>query len=137
MPTLKQHEVIHALSTEKINNMVQVIHGKCPSKSNCYRIIKLGNHGSLAKTKTLVDYEKSFYLQCNHYRNKNIEGLFEFNIKVYYDSNRSDIDNAMKVVLDCLQHVKAIKNDNNCIRIIAEKFIDKNTPRIEFSINPI
>jgi Holliday junction resolvase RusA-like endonuclease len=116
---------------------VQTIIGKCPSKSNCYKIITLGKHASLAKTKVLSDYEKSFYLQCNHYRNVEISGLFEIKLSVYNESNRADLDNALKIILDCLQKVKAIKNDNNCIRILAEKFVDKNNPRIEFTLKEI
>lgn len=111
----------------------QVIKGICPSKSNAYQIGQKG----LYKTDTLTNYEKSFYLQCNHYRNKNIQGLFEFNLHVYYPSNRSDLDNALKIVLDCLQKVKAIKNDNRCIKIIAEKYLDAENPRIEFSIKEV
>lgn len=116
---------------------VQVIYGKCPSKSNGYKIIKLGNYASLAKTKALTDYEKSFHLQCNKYRNANIDGLFEFHLDMYHDSNRSDLDGIFKIVLDSLQKVKAIKNDNNCIRIVANKFVDKIKPRIEFKIIPL
>jgi Holliday junction resolvase RusA-like endonuclease len=110
--------------------MREVIRGTCPSKSNCYRI----GHKGLFKTEALKSYEKSFYLQCSKYRNANIKGLFEFNIQVFYPSNRADLDNAMKVVLDCLQQVKAIENDNKCVKIIAEKFVDKIDPRIEFEI---
>jgi Holliday junction resolvase RusA-like endonuclease len=112
----------------------QTILGVCPSKSNCYRIVKHGQIASLAKTKALSDYEKSFYLQCNHYRNAGIVGLFEIYIDVYYPSNRSDLDNSLKVVLDCLQKVGAIPNDNKCIKILAQKFTDKTNPRIEFKI---
>lgn len=115
----------------------QIIYGKCPSKSNCYKIITLGKHASLAKTKVLTDYEKTFVLQCNQYRNKNITGLFSIELEVYYDSNRSDLDNSLKIILDCLQKCKAIKNDNNCIKIIANKFIDKVNPRIEFILETI
>ena len=43
--------------------MIQVILGKAPSKSNCYRVVTINGHGSLAKTKAIKDYEKSFYLQ--------------------------------------------------------------------------
>ena len=118
-------------------NETQIILGKCPSKSNCYKVVKLGQHASLAKTKALTDYEKSFYLQCNQYRNKNITGLFELHLQVYYDSNRADLDNSLKIILDCLQKVNAIKNDNNCIKIVAEKFIDKQKPRIEFYIKKV
>ncbi len=108
----------------------QTIHGVCPSKSNCYRI---GDKG-LFKTKALAEYEKAFYLQCNKYRNRNITGLFEFHVQVFYPANRADLDNSLKVVMDCLQEVKAIENDNKCVKIIAEKFIDKKDPRIEFTI---
>lgn len=115
----------------------QTILGNTPSKSNCYRIIKRGLHASLAKTTRLTDYEKSFYLQVGEYRNLQIKGLFEFYIRVYYPSNRADLDNSLKIVLDCLQHTKTIENDNKCVRIVADKFVDKERPRIEFMIKEV
>ena len=117
--------------------MKQVIHGKVPSKSNCYKVVTLNGHGSLAKQPALNNYEKSFYLQCNHYRNRNISALFELHLNVFYENQRPDLDNCLKTVLDCLQGCKAIKNDRNCVKILAEKFIDKISPRIEFEIIPI
>ena len=60
------------------NEEVQVIQGVVPSKSNCYRIITLGNHASLAKTPALKKYEESFTWQCGKYRNANIDTTFEF-----------------------------------------------------------
>ena len=114
--------------------MKQTILGTPPSKSNNYKIITINGHGSLAKTKALKEYEKSFYLQCNLYRNKNITGLFELHLNAFMPSNRQDLDNIFKVILDSLQHIKAIKNDNLCIKIVAQKFIDKLNPRIEFEI---
>lgn len=116
---------------------VQVILGNVPSKSNCYRIIKLGNHASLAKTAALKKYEESFALQCGKYRNANIDTLFEFYVDVYYPSKRPDLDNGMKIILDILQKIKGISNDNNCIKIVAQKFIDKENPRCEFIIKPL
>jgi Holliday junction resolvase RusA-like endonuclease len=114
--------------------MIQTIYGNPPSKSNCYKIITIHGHGSLCKTKALNQYEKDFYIQCNHYRNKNIEGYFEFHVKVFYPSQRSDLDNSLKILLDCLQKCKAIANDNKCCKIVAEKYLDKLNPRIEFEI---
>lgn len=113
-------------------NQKQTILGTCPSKSNCYKIITLGKHASLGKTATLKKYEDSFYIQCNHYRDANIEGYFELHIQVFYPNQRADLDNSLKVVLDCLQRVKAIPNDNKCVKIVAEKYLDKANPRIEF-----
>jgi len=114
--------------------MKQTIYGTPPSKSNSYRIITINGHGSLCKTKALTQYEKDFYIQCNIYRNKNIKGYFEFYLSVYYPNQRSDIDGALKVILDCLQKCKAIENDNKCCKIVAEKYLDKLNPRIEFEI---
>jgi len=117
--------------------MKQTIFGNPPSKSNCYKIITLSGHGSVCKTKALKQYENDFYIQCNHYRNKNIQGYFEIYIDVFYPSQRSDLDNSLKCTMDCLQKVKAIENDNRCVKIVAQKFLDKLNPRIEFTIKEI
>lgn len=110
------------------------IMGNVPSKSNCYKIVTFNGHASLAKTKAMKEYETSFAWQAGRYRNANIQGMFEFYINVYYPSKRSDLDNSLKIVLDCLQKINAIKNDNNCCKIVAQKFIDKLNPRIEIKI---
>lgn len=115
----------------------QIILGSPPSKSNQYRVITIKGHGSLAKTNALKEYEKNFYLQCGTYRNKNIKGFFELYIDVYFSSNRPDLDNCMKSTLDCLQACKAIANDRNCVKIVANKFIDPIKPRIEFTIKEV
>ena len=110
-----------------------IIYGSIPSKSNQYKIITLNGHGSLAKTKAMKEFENKFYLQCG-YRNRNIQGFFELYIDVYFQSNQPDLDNCLKGTLDCLQGCKAIKNDRNCVKIVANKFIDKNNPRLEFTL---
>lgn len=115
----------------------QVILNNPPSKSNSYRIITMKGHGSLAKTDALKKYERDFYLQCGAYRNRNIKGFFELYIDVYFSSNRPDLDNALKSTLDCLQACKAITNDRNCVKIVANKFIDPIRPRLEFTIKEV
>lgn len=112
----------------------QTIIANTPSKSNCYRIITLSGHGSLAKTKALKEYESTFFMQCGKYRNLNIDKLFEYHAKVYYPSMRTDLDNHCKIVLDAMQKAKVITNDNKCVKIVAEKFIDKDNPRLEFKL---
>ena len=112
----------------------QIIYAQPPSKANQYRIIKINGHDSLGKTSSMKKYEHDFYLQCGAYRNKNIKGFFELYVDVYFGSNMPDLDNSLKVILDCLQGCKAIKNDRNCVKIVANKFIDKKNPRIEFTI---
>ena len=110
------------------------ITGQVPSKSNGYRIIKIGGHASLKKSDALKRYEQAFYMQMGVYRNLHIDGLFELHMDVYFTGMSHDIDNSLKVVLDCLQSGGAIKNDNRCTHIVARKFIDKTNPRIEFRL---
>ncbi len=123
------------------SNKKQVIFGNIPSKSNCYKIITLKSKDpikrpmtSLGKTSALAKYEKDFFIQCNIYRNKMMDGYLQIEVDVYYPSQRSDLDNSLKVLLDCLQKVKAFKNDNKITRIVANKFLDARNPRIEFEI---
>jgi Holliday junction resolvase RusA-like endonuclease len=114
-----------------------IVRGNVPSKSNCYKVIRLGSKCSLGKQAKLKNYEKSFFSQIVEYDFDLIDGLFEFDIDVYYDSRRPDLDNSLKVVLDCLQKVGAIRNDNKCMKITARKHLDKEDPRCEFSITVI
>ena len=112
------------------------IYGQVPSKSNGYKIITISGHSSLAKTKAMKDYERKFYLQCP-LRGEEIAEPFAIDMDVYYNSNRPDLDNAFKIVLDCLQLCKAIKNDRYCFEIHARKLVDKVNPRIVLSITKL
>lgn len=115
----------------------QTVKGKVPSKPNSYKIVTIGGHGTLAKTAELKRYERAFLLQCGNYRNKGIDGRFEFYCRVWHPTMASDLDNSLKILLDCLQMAGAIKNDNRCVRIVAEKLTDKRNPRVEFKIEPV
>jgi len=114
----------------------QTIYTQPPSKSNQYRIITLHGHGSLAKTKKLKEYEENFFMQCS-LRNLNIDKRFKLDIDVYFSSDRPDLDNALKCILDNLQATSSIKNDRLCAEIHARKLIDKSNPRIEFTIETL
>ena len=111
----------------------QIIYGQPPSKSNCYRVITIRGHGSLGKTTALNDYERKFFMQCS-LRGANINTRFKLKVDVFFKSDQPDLDNAFKIILDCLQSCKAIKNDRLCAEIHARKFIDKINPRVEFEI---
>ena len=111
----------------------QIIYGQAPSKSNSYKIIKCGGFSRLGKTDATKKYEESFFMQCG-LRGAMIDRRFKLDIDVYFASDRPDLDNALKVTLDCLQSTKAIKNDRYCAEIHARKLIDKENPRIGFTI---
>lgn len=100
------------------------------------------SHPTLAKSSELKAYEKAFAAQLKLFQlagtyNQMIDGDFLFEMDVYYPSKRSDLDNSLKIVLDCLQECEAIKNDNGCVDIHVRKRIDKDYPRIEFKIVPL
>lgn len=113
-----------------------VIHGQPPSKSNAYKIITIAGHSSLGKTKATKAYEQSFYMQCPM-RGAMLDKRFKMQCDVYFASDRPDLDNALKVLLDCLQSCKAIKNDRLCAEIHARKLIDKTDPRIVVEITEL
>ena len=113
------------------------IEGTVPSKSNTYRIITVAGHPSLGKTKALREYERSFYLQAGPLRGAGVKDLFTLDVRVYYPSMQHDLDNSLKVLLDCLQGVGAIRNDNRCVGITAAKYIDKARPRVELTLRPV
>jgi Holliday junction resolvase RusA-like endonuclease len=113
----------------------ETIYGQVISKANNYQV---GNnrHGAryIIKSPEIRAYERSFCGQCKIYRDRLIDGRFTLFLAVYESSIRYDLDNALKTILDCLQMVRAIKDDNLCAKIVAEKHIDKGNPRIVFSI---
>lgn len=114
----------------------QTIIGHIPSKANCYKVITISGHGSMAKQKNLKDYENSFYMQCK-FRDLMITDYFKLKVDVYYETMNPDLDNAFKILLDCMQQCKMIKNDNHCVEIHARKLIDKANPRIEFELETV
>ena len=110
--------------------------GQVPSKSNGY---KIGNN-RLYKSKELTEYEKRFTWLLALAKGKPSEPIkekFSIEIHVYFQSNRSDLDNAAKIILDCLQTSGVIENDRLCHRLLMYKFVDKENPRIDFEIKPI
>lgn len=126
-------DLLNPAAFEKMKQEIkEVIRGLIPSKSNSYRIA----NNRFFKSKSVTEYEKKFFMQCRS-RNKMIAGYFEIDVKAYYPNERSDLDGAFKLTMDCLQQCKVVKNDNRCIKIVAEKFVDKVDPRIELTIKEI
>lgn len=113
----------------------ETIYGQVISKANNYTVGNNSGGGRyIVKTAELKAYERNFCRQCQLYRGRMVNGRFTLHVTVYESSKRYDLDNALKTILDCLQMVGAIKDDNLCERIFAEKRIDKLTPRVVFAI---
>lgn len=114
----------------------QIIYGQPPSKSNEKKIVYFKGHAGIAKTRQQKLYEQSFFMQCG-LRSLRIATKFKLTVDVYFKSNRPDLDNAMKIILDCLQACGVVENDRLCSEIYARKLIDKVNPRIEFEIEEL
>lgn len=113
----------------------EVIYGQVVAKANNYQAVPDGQGGRrIIKNDEVRRYEKNFLNQCKVYRNRLIARPFRLVVKVFESSSRYDLDNSLKTILDCLQYAKAIKDDNLCMSIQAEKRVDVYRPRIEYSI---
>ena len=114
---------------------VEVIHGQIIAKANHYQAVP-GKFGQkrIIKDEIIRAYERSFMEQCKVYRNRRISSRFRLFVRVWHSSERFDLDNSLKTLLDCLQMAGAIADDKLCYQIEAEKHLDKYRPRIEFAI---
>lgn len=120
------------------NNLTwETIFGQVVSKANNYQVGDSGGSKHIMKSPEIRAYEKSFLKQCSIYKGRLINCRFTLYLRVFERSNAYDLDNALKTILDCLQYAKAITNDNLCIKIVAEKYINPRQPRIEYAIQPI
>lgn len=115
----------------------EVIHGQPVAKANHYQAVPDGAGGRrIIKDAAVRAYERKFRNQCKTYAGRAVDVEFYLFVKVYFMSRANDLDNTLKTLLDCLQYVGAIKDDNLCVQIRAEKRIDAHRPRIEFAILP-
>lgn len=87
----------------------------------------------MAKSQALKVYEQTFFWH-NPHRDVMIKQPFAIDVDVYFASNRPDLDNSLKIILDCLQQCRTIENDRYCYRIIARKFKDSSNPRTDITI---
>lgn len=116
----------------------ETIYGQVVSKANNYMAVPDAEGGRrIIKNNNIRAYEQSFNTQCKIYRNKRINKPFRLHLTVFEGSAAYDLDNCLKTVLDCLQYAGAITNDNLCIGINATKKLDRQQPRVVYSIEEI
>lgn len=113
----------------------EVIYGQVLAKANHYMAVPDGSGGRrIIKDKPFREYEKAFRKQCRIYKDRHINKCFKLSATVFHSSTRYDLDNSLKTILDLLQDVGAITNDALCMEIEARKVIDRENPRVVFSI---
>ena len=112
----------------------ETIYGQVVGKANNYMVANSGGSRHIIKNDRIRQYERSFIQQCRIYKDRHINSRFTLYINVWQSSQRYDIDNSIKTILDCLQYVGAITNDSLCCSIVANKYVDARRPRITFAI---
>lgn len=113
----------------------ETIFGQIVGKANHYQAVP-GSGGSrrIIKDGAIRAYEREFLRQCTKYRGRRISSRFKLFARVWHGSERFDLDNSLKTLLDCLQMAEAITDDRLCYQIEAEKHIDRCSPRVEFAL---
>ena len=115
----------------------ETIFGQCLAKANHYMAVGGSKGRRIIKDAVFKAYERTFRSQCTIYRNRGVNAPFRLIVDVYHSSNRFDLDNSLKTILDLLQDVGAITTDNLCVGIEATKHIDRSNPRVVFGIEEI
>jgi crossover junction endodeoxyribonuclease RusA len=57
-------------------------------------------------------------------------------VKLYRPQRRGDLDGALKSLLDSMTGL-VYQDDDQIVRIVAERFDDKNNPRAEVTVEPM
>ncbi len=129
-------EIVKVFGGMALAAPVEVIDGQIVAKANNYQAVpdKATGGRRMIKSDKVRAYEKSFVAQCKKYAGMMIDRPFELVATIFYKSQVYDLDNSLKTLLDCLQYVKAITDDNLCVRITADKRIDPYRPRVEFAL---
>lgn len=113
----------------------EIIFGQIVAKANHYQAVPDKNgQRRIIKDNAIRKYEQNFLRQCSLYRNRRISTRFKLNVTVFHSSMRYDLDNSLKTLLDCLQMAGAITDDKLCVKIEAEKRLDKYRPRVEYEL---
>lgn len=121
-----------------MERLYETIFGQIVAKANHYAAVPDRSGGRrIIKDDKIRQYEASFMQQCSLYKERNISTAFRLYVCVYFRSEKYDLDNSLKTLLDCLQYVRAISNDSLCYAIIAEKRIDPVRPRVKFALEEI
>lgn len=124
-----------------------VIEGEPASKANSRKLVTLNGRPSVIKSQKARDYVKAALLQIPMTARQRLEGPVEVQLKIYYRSERPDLDES--VILDVLQDQWAkvkdrrllvqsgvYRNDRQVRRKVVEHAIDRQRPRTEVRVKP-
>lgn len=102
--------------------------GEPASKANSRRIVQVGGHPRVIKSKKALDYSRSFLLQC-----PSINPLLDEDgarllvvLDIFYRTRRPDLDESL--ILDLMQD-RVYRNDRSVRAKIVRWHLDRENPR--------
>lgn len=111
------------------------IEGTLPSMKNQRRIVRNRATGKpfSIKSESAKRYEDAFLLQIARKQPKTpLSGDLSIRVRVWYPSKRNDLD--IEFLKDLLQKGNIIENDRQFVHMEAWKGLDRENPRVVFSI---
>lgn len=101
-----------------------------PSANRYWRNV----NGRMVKSAEARGYQESAGWMAKEQGLQPLVGAVAVDVRVYRPAQRGDLDNCLKVVLDAMKGI-GYDDDSQIIRITAERFNDKQNPRIELAIS--
>lgn len=107
------------------------VYGSLVSKANSRRITR---SGLVIKSKAAMDFTNTAIIQLQALRKGRspIECNVGMDITIFYSSRRPDL--SPELFFDCLQKAEVLANDRQIHQYTATKMLDKEQPRVEFTI---
>ena len=112
----------------------KTIAGNLPSMKNQRRIVtnrRTGKPFSI-KSQGAADYEGHFMSQIQNRDRIGYEGPVSLRCRVWYASRRNDLD--IEFLKDLLARAEVIKNDRQIMHMEAWKGLDRDRPRLIFTL---
>ena len=106
------------------------VQGSLVSKANSRRVTRTG---MVIKSQKALDFtESAIYQLRSLYKKAPIESPVGLELTIFYDSRRPDL--SPELFFDCLEKAGVLKNDRQIFEYFCRKELDKDNPRVEFSV---
>lgn len=111
------------------------IFGNLPSLKNRRRLIpgKGARRPLIIKSAECMEYERMFLAHITPKQRIGYDGPVSVKVRVHYQSRRSDL--STELLFDLIQKAGIIKNDNQIMHVESWKGLDRENPRIHFSVS--
>ena len=107
--------------------------GQLPSLKNSRRIMRRGKTGLMViKSVDALSYEQSFLAAIPQRMRIGYDGPVSVKVRVWYQSRRSDL--STELLFDLLQKSGIILNDRQIEHVESFKGLDREYPRVHFTV---